>query len=417
MSVYRRGPETHVARLRVACAACGQLASVGEAEASFRCARCDLEQETLRSDVEPRPAVVKSKHTEAGSYAELVPFTRSLGREERCSAVYVIVDGIVGAVSIEIDSGVVAGVEMWMSADGFPDAVLRDETDEEREGKKRGVTHEAQTGDDVFDDLVFIASAAPDAELRAILSPPAARRAVLRLLRGCSRIVVSVTGIKASFRKGADAFDPEKIKARLGDLRILAGALRPIDLSVVPKDRVKQAFTVAALLSITLFPVLTAVAAARWWPLGVSAPIVMLATGLALAIGLQPLVSRLARGRHDSHSTITVGRMATVSISMQATAIVLMAINALGSTAPARTLVTTIASISRDDENHATSATLAGAGPTAILAGKSITFPDREHVVAPGQRVTVVVRLGALGWEWRPRPAKVQAVDWNLGED
>ena len=49
----------------------------------------------------------------------------------------------------------------------------------------------------------------------------------------------------------------------------------------------------------------------------------------------------------------------------------------------------------------------AKAGGSATLAGAPMILDDPKSVVVRGQRVTVGVRRGALGWAWRSSPARV----------
>jgi hypothetical protein len=128
-------------------------------------------------------------------------------------------------LEVSVNSGIVEGATVQVLG-RWPEIVLRSENDDDREGKTQGLTRELQTGDAVFDELVFIESDEPHESIRRILVVPARRAAVLALLRfGALRFGEKGISLRVL---DVQVFDPVWLRAHvLVHLRTLADGPRP----------------------------------------------------------------------------------------------------------------------------------------------------------------------------------------------
>ncbi|APR77955.1 Hypothetical protein A7982_03302 [Minicystis rosea] len=407
MTVYRSAPVTTPVSLRVACAHCGVLAEVRRSDDTFRCHKCDQEQPTRRETMPREVTSLRAVSHTTGTYTELVAFARSVGVDAQALMVRVACDGIPCDVSIGINSGSVDGVYLTAATQGLPTVTLRHETLTEKHATREGITHEAQTGDKAFDDAVFVASDDADEDVLAALSVPAVRAAIRQLLTESDRVSLAPHGVSVHIRWDVNGvFDPDRIRARLNAVRVIAGAPR----SMAPRAATADVWGVGAAIAVVggviLGPIITGAAWTAFQPVSSRLGHLAVAVGLTLALLLQPLLKRKLRGRSDSHTSLLLGRAASVIVLTELCISLAVFVNAAfdHSTASSHDLV--IVSVSHDDEDHESKVVARG---DAGLEEQELQFNDRERLVAPGQHVILRVKRGALGFPWRSAPGEAHA--------
>ncbi|HVY46567.1 MAG TPA: hypothetical protein VHB21_11840, partial [Minicystis sp.] len=340
-------------------------------------------------------------------YTELTRFTARFGADERCRSVEVTCDGMRGEVALFFSSGEPVGLDFTLLSPGLPAIRFRRETEVERRGKRAGVTHEYQTGDASFDELVFVESDHADEDVAPVLSAPAVRAAVARLIEGGAAFV-EATGriVRTHVQESADVFDPDRIAARLHALRVLAGAPRSIAPRRVPLDVWQIVGTLAAIPSLTAPFVALALWDQVFHPVSAAPAVVGVGAGVALTLLLQPLLGHAVRGRSDSHVTLLGVRIVSVLLVPPLTLVVLLTINAAFDGSREREHALVVESVSYDeDDDWLVSARDERGG--AALGRQEFRFHDRAGRAAVGQRLVVGVKRGALGWAWRSSPARL----------
>jgi hypothetical protein len=340
-----------------------------------------------------------------------------VGIEARCAAVTFECDGLPCEVSLGIDSGSVTGLSLAIPAPGFPAIDLRRETQDQVEGKRKGITREVQTGDAAFDAFVYVASDHADDDVLPVLSAPAVRDAIVRLLDEAE--VVSLGGAYATAHvpKGVDgAFDPDRIRDRVAALRVVAGAPRPVAPRRASKDVWGVAAAGAALFAFTVGPPLIVAVWTRFRPVAAQPMLVGLGVGLLAALAAQPILTRVLRGRWDSHQSLPGGRLASVLLLPELAIIALLAGNALFDRSAEQRRELVVESVKYDADDGDTTAFARGDGEAAALGALEIVFHDPTKSVAAGQRVTIGIRGGALGWAWRSSAGRVEVTGGVLVE-
>jgi hypothetical protein len=164
---------------------------------------------------------------ERGGYKHLVRIAQALGAPYLGAAK---LDAYVGSflvtIGLEVNSGSVVGMTIRVPCGPFPDVKLRAETDSDRAGKARQIAAEVQTGDAHFDARIYIESDAFDDAVRAVLSRPDARAAILDLVAGAQTITFDAEGILLSIsaddKADGPAFDPTRLRPILDRLVTIA---------------------------------------------------------------------------------------------------------------------------------------------------------------------------------------------------
>ena len=418
MTVYRSAPVTTPVSLRVACANCGALAEVRRSDDTFRCPRCEREQPTRRTEVPADFTSLRAASYTAGAYTELRDFARSVGVDETVLLVNVACDGIRCEVSIGLNSGSVDGVYLKASTVGLPTITLRHESISEQRAVREGITHEVQTGDKVFDECVFIASDDADEDVLAVLGAPAVRAAVQRLLTEADSVSITPEGVSVHIRNGVDtAFHPARIRARLAAIRVIAGAPRAIAPRPATPDHWGVGAAAAVIVGVVIGPIVTAGAWTHWQPVSARLAHLALAVALLLALAVQPLLKHKIRGRSDSHTSLAMGRAASVILFIELALGLAAFVNGVFDRSTAETHDLVIVSVDHDDEDHASKVVARGSGTSAWLEAQEFKFPDRQRLVAPGQHVTVRTKRGRLGFPWRSAPGEVNAGKQVIVED
>lgn len=397
---YRTSARTSAKNAAVACASCGALARIALEDArldDLRCARCGTEQPALRDAGDLSCAKIELTEVQGGSYEELRPLLADLGAPpEKTAAVRLSCDGLAADVSLSINSGAVMGVDLVVRASGLPPMRLVRETGEHADRKERGIVREVQTGDTPFDDAVYIETEAADADVLTVFASPAARAAAVLLLKDRSEIEIADSYVKLYVVKDGAAFDPAAIRRRLGLLRVLAGAPRPLVVEHVP---VPPLVALTKTLTYVLGPIAILVAVigcARYMTVSARPLVVGILAGLVLAALVAPVFTLLLRGRSTSHNDIFVCRViAFVFLPVLAFGALLIWNGAMD-TSPERVVDMPVLSTSVDNEDD-------GLFHVATVddrnEGHSYSFRSSNLRVGKS-KVRARLRSGALGWTW-----------------
>ncbi len=179
-------------------------------------------------DRPPYRPFVQPVSLESGPYDELTAVARALGVAHR-GASHLTFDDEGGRTRVELsfNSGSIDGFDVLAFSHPFPEVTLRTETDVDRRGKDKGINLEIQLGDPQFDPRVYIETDAYDQAVRALLSSPWIRAAVLALLGHClvSSIEFGPRGVSVHVHLGTgSSIRPERVLEILPPLHVLRGA-------------------------------------------------------------------------------------------------------------------------------------------------------------------------------------------------
>jgi hypothetical protein len=393
----------------VCCAACGELARLDGRQAAFRCARCDRDQSTA-----PPPKVEKvvaGVQRERKGYDELSAFAETVGVKGPVTSLDLTVDGLETELSLDIDSGRVRGLDMSMRGKLLPEVRFRRETMSDRDAKETGVARELQTGDQTFDDAVYIESDAADADLLLFLSSPHVRAAIVELLRSFEDLQLHPDRIEATRNFGQGAFHPDAIWRCLELLRLVVGTTR----SLAPAPMKTSASWLVILTGLCLPVGWTAFGVSAYFlsPFDLSLIWLSFGVGLLLALIAWPVYGRLIRGRSTSHNELGVARIGAFTSFPALVATIALLSNAKLDASASRVRTLTVTSVDYDTEDHISKTSARGHG----IGPWSFHFRDPNMRVQVGQRVTVKSKPGALGFEWPVSAASVETVEGPLSQD
>lgn len=372
-------------------------------DGEFRCSRCGHPQRVLPEAGDGELGDLRLKDYWIGKYDELTPFAKELGRDVQTGGLDVIADGIECKVGLSVNSGTVVGLDHQALAVGLPSMRLLTEMPEHVEAKARELAKEVQTGDQAFDDEVYIESPASDADVQTVLSSPAVRHAIRMLLRDTSTIVIDErNGVSFSMSRDASPFETTGIRKRLAWLRVVAGAPRPLVAEMLP---VPARARVPKRIMGWTYPIvilLTIVGLAKWTPLRGELVFQCILAGFVLAVIMVPIWPRLLRGRSTSHSETRAWRIATFIYAPLLVVGASTTYNGAFDDSKERDVTMKIVSVDKSSDEgvdtwHA---------KTVDDEGDSHSYAFK-HEPKPGQLVKVGWKDGALGWRWESRDAIV----------
>jgi hypothetical protein len=406
MSIYRKGGDQARPTLLLLCARCAASAQVPADRDSFVCMACAHEQPILRAEMDEE-SEIRSVSAVSGAYRELNDFAATIGGPEGAFAHTVAVDGLELRVGIELNSGSPCGLTMTAFSAGFPGITLKNETDEEVYAKERGITREVQVGDAKFDARVFIDSDAIDADVLAVLAPPAVRAAIVILLERFSEVRFDQGGVAAkNARDWPGICGPSELRKSIAALRVLAGAPRPIAPTTTRPSGLSNVVMGYALSGVPMgIPLLIAAGVnyAPVHPFDLVAPAAIVGVFLA-ALAMWPM-GRVFRGRSGSHRSLATARGgALFSTPVHAIAIALF-LNGLLDRSPERTDVLVVNEVSYDEEDH--DSNVYARREESDLGTVHVKLDDPRKLAKVGQDLTLHTRAGALGVRWSSRPAKL----------
>lgn len=413
MSAYREGREP-VRRKAFAllCAQCAQRRVVRDADDTFACERCGLEQPVFAVTALPIDPVTKEwrglPEGMAKTTAEdLTAFAREMGITEPAASLTVACNGLGVVVEVATSSGHPVGVDVSVSVAGLPPVTLRVETKEHVDAKRTGLTVEVQTGDPDFDRKVFVESAAAPDDLALTLAAPAVRQAVVAVLGHVGSVELTELGITVGLR-GEQAYEPAPLRELVAALRTIAGAPRVLSPSTEETPRrvhvtravlfgaapVAMAPLVYALLRYATFSVLVGFVAA----------------GLAVLVwlALQPPLHRLVAGRSRSHLDFAMLRGVLLGDLFMATLATLLLVNGAADRSPPRQVELVAYEIGYDSEDHQAIVYVMD-GPEK----HSFRFDDPQRRIKLPATVTATFRHGRLGFPWQQGNA---VVHWSSGD-
>lgn len=184
--------------------------------------------------------------------------------------------------------------------------LLRSETRQDRLGKALFINREAQTGDEAFDDRVYIETDAPSSLVEALLGRDDVRSRVLRWLEegwsAVSFFEVSDTIVLSATPAGKAHFDPRRMQTVFQEMDWLRAQLPKVAHRNLrrPQWSVGGWMTFTSVILLILGWVLAFVAGNIWSPVEQHPYLIALAAGLALWVASVPALGLLLRGRSDS---------------------------------------------------------------------------------------------------------------------
>lgn len=399
---YRMSARTEPSDTAVACARCGALTSLAigaNRGGRFQCRKCDLDQLVLREDLDVA-SIALTDYNAYGSYEQLQPFAKELGKDVQCSGIDVVVDGVAVKVGLNINSGSVTGLDHFASTVGLPAIRFVTEKPIHVEGKARGVMMEVQTGDAAFDDEVYVESAASEQDVRTVLSAPAVRRAIQKLLSEAEAVVMDEKAVSVFVGRMHEPWEPKTLRRRLEWMRVVAGAPRPLAteyVAVPARARIAKRI-VGWTYPVVMF--LTVLGLAKWCPLHAEVVFECIGAGIVLALVMLPIWTLLLRGRSTSHREILAWRIATFIYAPLLVVGTLTTYNGAFDDSKERAVTMKIVRVSKgeDDDNwHAA---------TVDAEGREHSYPFRGEPIE-GWTLSVGWKDGALGWVWESRGAIV----------
>jgi hypothetical protein len=356
--MYRTARSTKTPDTILTCRVCATTTSFAfESHGTFTCEACGREQPVLRALDDLKMLETKVVRREDSTvYSELGPFVQELtGKNDAAKQVDVKCDGMEVLVALSFNSGTVMGVDLVVLVPSgelpFPLMNLLPEDGSHRKAKEKGLSREAQTGDDEFDDAVYIESALTDESVRRFLSPPAVRKAVIRLVRDTPQIQISPEKITLHIPKDK-AFEPTLLRERLTCLRILAGAPRLIYAEIVPESRLVR---MTKLVSVLLAPTGLGLGLFGWigyGPMGVKPYFFCIALGIALTLLARPILARIFRGRSTSHTDLMIHTILGMFFNPLLMMGILFPSNAWFATSKDRTVEMRVKDTNEDDDDH-----------------------------------------------------------------
>ncbi|MBI5537331.1 MAG: hypothetical protein HY898_31705 [Deltaproteobacteria bacterium] len=181
--------------------------------------------------------------------------------------------------------------------------VLRLEKAIDRFGKRILLNRELRTGDDAFDDAVYIETDAPDACVRTLLAEPAVRQFALRILQeGWQGIELSTEGevIVTMPVKAANSLLPERFTPTLQTLAAFAEHLPALQAGRGARFGLADLVSIGAIVgSVLSWPALFV--ASRLWPTVDSGLVLAsLSGGLIAWLVSLPVLIVIQRGRSTS---------------------------------------------------------------------------------------------------------------------
>lgn len=399
---YRTSARTEPSDTAVACARCGVLTSlaIGANQGGrFACRKCDHDQLVLREDLDVG-SLRLTDYDALGSYEELRPFAKELGKDVQCAGVALDCDGLAVKIALNINSGTITGLDHTVFSVGLPKIAFVTEKPSHVEGKERGVMTEVQTGDASFDDEVYIESAASESDVRAVLAAPGVRRAIRHLLRDAANVVMDENGVRLFVGRLHDPWAPKDLRRRIECMRVVAGAPRPLVTDYVPvPPRVRIVKNIVG-WSYPLAILLTILGLAKWCPLHAEVVVGCIAAGVVIALLMLPVWTLLLRGRSTSHREILTWRITTFTYAPLLVLGGLTTINGAFDDSKERYVTMKIVSVSKGDDDEQWHA-------------KTVDAEGREHSYGFGGRpnegwtLRVGWKDGALGWVWESSKAIV----------
>lgn len=270
-----------------------------------------------------------------------------------------------------------------------PRITLTRETKLDRDEKAQGLLRELQLGDAKFDALVFVESAADDAEVAQALSRDAARLAARRIIQaGATNIVLEGprVDVKLAVR---DRLNVDTV------VDVIDGALTLSRPAASGSARSGKGWEGTELKGLAVSLVVAAGAAAWFamssFPSGPVLPLVAAVIGL----GLGYVIGRMLEGRLDASSTAgTVVLIGFTLAGALATVATLQAINGQGTQQVGERHGVALEDASR------------GTGKDRVRpidvrwSDGSETTERADWRIRRGDRLTRIIRKGLLGIEW-----------------
>ncbi|MBK7402790.1 MAG: hypothetical protein IPJ34_42835 [Myxococcales bacterium] len=407
MSAYREGREpVRHKPLALLCAQCAQRRVVRNADDTFVCERCDLEQPVFAVTPLPSDPVAKEwrglpEGMAKTTVEDLTAFAREMGITEPAASLTVACNGLGVVVEVATSSGHPVGVDLRVNVAGLPPVTLRVETKEHVDAKRTGLTVEVQTGDAAFDERVFVESAAAPEDLALTLASPAVRRAIVTVLDHVGSVELTELGIEVGLR-GEGACAPARLRELVLALRTIAGAPRVLSPST---EETPRRVNVARAVLFCVAPIVLAPlihALHRYATFSVLIGVV--AAGLAglVWLVLQPPLRRLVAGRSRSHLDFAMLRGVLLGDLFVAALAALLLVNGAGDRSAPRHVELVAYEVGYDSEDHQ-AIVYAMDGPEK----HSFSFDDPQRRIHLPATVTATFRQGRLGFPWQQGNAVV----------
>jgi len=403
--VYRQAAGRQTPDTVLLCAVCAAPTEVVFADAeggTYECVRCRTEQPVLRAGADTDLRKIEFMHAnESKAYEHLAAFAESVGKRVNALEVRVRCDGIECLLSLSLNSGTVDGLELIAHTRGLPAMRFVLEGKDHLEAKEKGLVREVQTGDTAFDKAVYIESAMTDEDIRTTLLDPAVRHAIRELLSLSSAVTIADGRVKVTLRKTDLTFDPIGLRARLGLLRVIAGAPRPRIATKIPEPRAVTLLKRVLYFAAPIPPALWVVAGI-YFPTTSKMPALLSAfSGFVVWVLVQPLLTRVLRGRSTSHRELFLARIYTFLFLPGLAIGLLLVANGALDRSPVEHVKMRVAHSSTDSDDSSKMWVDA-----VEPEGDSHSYAFKTQV-ADGTALTVPMRAGALGWRWQAGDATI----------
>ena len=388
-----------------ACAADRVVSLEAQRDDTFECAGCHLEQPVLRGNDTADLTVdaLRVVSRDSGSYDDLVSFLKALAERggrvdvEKSVQVTVDCDGIPMLLSLDINSGSVRGLEMVARITGLPAMKLLRETDEHRHAEEKGVVREVQLGDAEFDTDVYIESESAERSVKTFFAAPGVRRAAQELLRTTSSTIhVTPAWVKVDVSLEQLPFDPPRILQRLGWLRVLAGAPRPLAVAKVEMPALARLVHRIVWSMMPIGLVLSIASTVRFTPMNARSWVVGVIAGIVVATVLQPFLTYALKGRATSLSEIKHVRVLVYcAMPFVVVGLLVFANGAFDFAEPKLIEMPVVSSkVDSDDSSKADVHTVDEWGDSHVYSFDAPPPPPKTS------KVLLHVMPGALGWRW-----------------
>lgn len=288
----------------------------------------------------------------------------------------------------------------------LPHVVMRAETGLDRVGKMLGLNRELQAADGAFDRHVYVEHEGDEGDTAALLAVSEVQRAVVPCLDADTSVVLNAEGhaIALRWRAAAVPDSPETLDAAMANLAALADAVPAIEVPRLRPGRSKLVRVLGVVVGTVVGGALFAFsgpAVDRWEPLdtgfaGLLLGITLPSLALALAVGWW-----LSRGRPRGFARFLAIVWVTLGVGPALIGTTAIALNA--SEAEARSQVVTGVTGARKRKVKKGHRCTLDLEPwrDGLRSTRKLDVPCASYgKVKVGDRVTVCVARGRLGYEW-----------------
>jgi len=297
-----------------------------------------------------------------------------------------------------------------MDLDYVRPVLLRIETGQDRIGKALLINREAQTGDQPFDDRVYIETDAPSSLVEALLGQPEVRSRVLRWLNegwSAVRFFDATDTVALVVNPATQAhFDPGRVHADFQEMESLRDDLPKVTHRMLrrPPRTLATWTTVLTIVILVVGWALALLASNVWSPLETNVYLICITVGFGLWMASVPMLGLLLRGRSDSfRKLVTNVALLLVGGPPMVVGIALALNGALDGAEPVEHRVEVLKMWVTSGKSTSYHVKVRhwepGEKPLKLRVSES-TYRDLRTTGGSPDRATVVVYPGLFGWTW-----------------